>query len=64
MKVYVIQLNNEANSYLTDDINNQELQKIFQEIDNNTMVLFSEIIIEDDVNGLLYFPTSLLFGIR
>lgn len=64
MKVYVIQLNNEANSYLTDDINNQELQKIFQEIDNNTMILFSEIIIEDDVNGLLYFPTSLLFGIR
>lgn len=64
MKVYIIELNNKANSYITDDINNKELEQIFQKVDSNTMILFSEIVITNDVNELLHFPTSLLFGIR
>jgi hypothetical protein len=64
MKVYIIPKGETPISYITDDINHPELEKIFLEIEKNTMILFSEIIIETDVNVLLHFPTSLLFGIR
>ncbi len=64
MKIYIIPKNETPISYETDNINHPELEKAFLNIDKNTMILFSEIIIEADVNELLYFPTSLLFGIR
>lgn len=64
MKVYIIPKGETPISYITDDINHPELEKILLEIEKNTMILFSEIIIEDNVNTLLHFPTNLLFGIR
>ncbi len=64
MKVYIIPKGEAPISYVTDDINHPELEKIFLAIEKNTMILFSEIIIETDVNVLLHFPTALLFGIR
>ncbi|MFK7774261.1 MAG: hypothetical protein AB8F94_19085 [Saprospiraceae bacterium] len=64
IKVYIIPKNEAPISYLTDDINHPELEKVLLAIDKNTMILFSEIVIESDVNTLLHFPTSLLFGIR
>lgn len=64
MKVYIIPKGKTPIAYETDNINHPELEKAFLEIDKNTMILFSEIIIEYDVNELLYFPTSLLIGIR
>jgi hypothetical protein len=64
MKIYIIPKNEAPNSFVTDNINHQELEKIFLEIEKDTMILFSEIIIEKDVNELLHFPTSILFGIR
>jgi hypothetical protein len=64
MKIYIIPKNETPIAYETDDINHPDLEKVFLAIDKNTMILFSDIIIEGDVNELLYFPTSLLFGIR
>ena len=64
MKVYIIPKNEAPISYILDDINHPEFEKVLFAIDKNTMILFSEIIIESDVNALLHFPTSLLFGIR
>lgn len=64
MNIYIIPKDEVPVAYETDDINHPELKKVFLEIDKNTMILFSKIIIEGDVNELLYFPTSLLFGIR
>ncbi|MFK8005484.1 MAG: hypothetical protein AB8H03_03900 [Saprospiraceae bacterium] len=64
MKVYIIPKGETPTAYITDDINHPDLEKVLREIEKNTMILFSEIIIEADANVLLYFPTSLLFGIR
>ena len=64
MKVYIIPKGKAPISFVTDDINHAELENVFLAIENNTMILFSEIVIERDENVLLYFPTSLLFGIR
>lgn len=64
MKIYIIPKEETPVSYVTDDINHADLEKVFLGIENNTMILFSEIIIETDANVLLHFPTSLLFGIR
>jgi len=64
MKIYIIPKGEAPTLYETDDINHPELEKVFFKIEKNTMILFSDIVIEKNVNELLYFPTSLLFGIR
>lgn len=64
MKVYIIPKDKAPSAYLTNDINHPGLVKALLEIEENTMILFTEIIIEQDVNELLYFPTSLLIGIQ
>lgn len=64
MKIYIIPKGETPIAYETDNINHPELEKAFLAIEQNTMILFSEIIIEQDANELLFFPTSFLFGIR
>ncbi|MEM6964491.1 MAG: hypothetical protein AAF573_06990 [Bacteroidota bacterium] len=64
MKVVIFPAEGTPTSYITDDINHPELQDICYKIQSNTIILITDILIENEQQEYLYFPTSFIFGIE
>lgn len=64
MKIVILPNEGKSTSYVTDDINYPELQDVCYKIQPNTIILITDILIQNENSEMLSFPTSFIFGIE